>query len=497
MSFTSLECDRLSVALSLTAARERGGVLERELHAALESGLAPALAGYASGRDDGSRVFIDCLVIEGEVGGAWELDILVRNLAHRIAAAIVGEIDGGGGLRFRDRADFVAAFLLALADGNAWQRWQFEEFEGLHMLSTSNAVRSVVLAEEQGPAALGRLTEGGAACVIGALNAADATRIVAGLRARGSQGHGWVPQLWRLSRELGAGIDCAPLRWLAALVASERAIAGSASDATVRLLESMLWLRDIAASGGFLGMLDPQRPRDALAALALHAGVTLDWCESASDEELRDIVAELASTGPAECAGGRHWTEHGGALLLAHRLTKLGWCERWRGLLDDADARCLALALCAQALAPAQADSVVHDAALLLAFDTREVRARLRRRHHAFRRALAAVGVDSPRASLRRRGPLVGGALGAALTSAADELLQSFAATLPGLAGSTPDYLRANLLALAAAVEAQRDGSIHASLGRAPLDVLLVLAGCKRGKCLLPGGRAVVLQEFP
>jgi hypothetical protein len=492
MSFASLDCDRLQVTLALGAASGRAARVRAELHDALESDLAPALAPFADGIDDGSVLFIERLDVEAVSGNCAHVDAVVRVLAGRIARAVTAEIDGGRGVRFRDREDFVAAFLVALADGSAWSQWWFEEFDGLRPLSTSNALRTVVLREDhEGLRALGRLTTNAARQIIDALQPADAARIVAAMRARADDRRLPAMQLWKMAADLDGAIDAQPRRWLAALLACERELSGGAGEASVRALQGMRLLRSVAFSGDRLSAKSElDRPREALFMLASRCGVPLDWIGELTDSDARGILAEILEATPQAPDRERHWTSDGGAFLLMARLARLDWFHRWRGLLDDADARALALAIVATALAPAEAKRIAREPALLRAFHVEDISGLLRRRRCA--QALALIGVCPERVRRRAHGAIVGGKAGMLLTGAARVLLDEFATRLPGLAGSTPDYLRANLLNLGASVE-MGDGVVQVTLGPAPLDVLLTLAGCKRSSIALPGADAINL----
>lgn len=485
MTFASLECDRLSVELALATCDGREHALERDLRAALDGQLAQALAPFATARDDGTRLFIDRLVVDGAVGGAWDLDAIVHTVARRIATALSAGIDAGVGITFRDRAEFIAAFIVALADGSAWRRWWFEEFDGLKVLSASNAIRSVVLLEgETGIAALARLTSETARRVIESMTPADAARVLAAVRARVATSRTDVALPWAVSATLERAIEADPRRWLAALVECERAKPGSAGEEAVTVLASMRALREICAVHAF-GPVPPGT--DLRAALRTHAnrfGLAVAWLDGMPETALRPLADGLAADTAARPVAATCWTEHGGIFLLMPLIVRLGWPAVWRDALGDAGARTLALALAVHALAPRRARHLLADAALLRALDVREVHEFLGKNRRGCERALSRLELPAVRA--RGNGALVGGRLGAALLGAGIALLSELGARLPGLAGSSPDYLRRNILALPAAVAVHAAGA-RIRVGRAPLDVLLTLSGCKRGRCELPG----------
>jgi len=484
MSFASLDCDRLHVSLALGAASSRMQRVSGELRDALESRLAAALAPFAAARDDGATLFIERLEVEGIVGTSDDIDAIVRAVARRIAGAVSDEIDGGRGVRFQERADFIAAFVVALTDGTAWSNWWFEEFDGLKPLGLSNALRSAVLIDDmEGIRALARLTENAARKLVDALRPADAARIVAAMRMRASNLRAPTRLAWRLSGALEASVDESPGRWLQALIDCERALPGAAGETSVRMLLGMRWLRSIA--GSVAGQGDPSRPLNSLLALATRCGGDLKWIGALGDVEAREILNEIALAEVSNRERTRYWTAWGGAFLLMARVSRLGWFDVWRGILEDAEARALALAIVATALAPRVAEQIIDDAALTAAFEVDGVRRRLRRKR--CRQALESIGGGAADVRTRRaRGALAGGATGAMLQGAATRLLEEFSARLPGMAAATPGYMRENVLMLGAGVERGED-IVRVTLGRASIDVVLVLSGMKRGRLGIPG----------
>jgi hypothetical protein len=325
----------------------------------------------------------------------------------------------------------------------------------------------VVLAEaETGITALTRLTPETAKRVAAALRPADAARLVAALRARRSSAPPPLPRMWRDSAALGAAEET-PERWLLALLACERTVPGSAGDAAVRTMHDMRRLRDLAAG------TEPARPADDedglrawLRELATRSGQAMKWLDGAAIGDLRELARDLSSV---ERASGveRQWTRYGGAFLLLKVLTSLEWFEHCVRELEPDDCRLLAFAVVARALLPRATSRVFDDDALRSAFGLDDVRRRLHERRRPLRRHLRSAGF--PR-----------------LGNAAAATLDEFASRVPGLAGSTHDYLRRNLLDLRAAVRMRAD-AVLVELGRAPLDVLLVLSGAKHGGAGLPG----------
>jgi hypothetical protein len=126
-------------------------------------------------------------------------------------------------------------------------------------------------------------------------------------------------------------------------------------------------------------------------------------------------------------------------------------------------------------LEAAEALGALRDPALRLAFDVEQPLALLRSRRHQVARALQGEGRQS-------------------VSRAARQLLEEFGRRVPGLADASAGYLRSNVLSLSALL-AHRGDQCTVRLGRPPLDILLVLAGAKRGRIVLPGGVSLELRE--
>jgi hypothetical protein len=233
-------------------------------------------------------------------------------------------------------------------------------------------------------------------------------------------------------------------------------------------------------------------PRSALHAIGARFGLGLTWLDEMTEAVLCGLLHELPA-GPASQSATKFWTEHGGVLLLMQLIMRLGWPASWREALADVEARTLAFAISVYALAPERTGHMANDEALLRALDVSDVRRFLARRRRSCETALREIAADAQSVvQARRRDALFGGRLGAALHCAGKKLLAELGTRLPGLAGSSPDYLRRNLLTLPAAIDTHAAGA-RVRFGRAPLDVLLTLAGWKRGRCELPGGRMIEL----
>jgi hypothetical protein len=82
-------------------------------------------------------------------GGLSPSDDVAQNWGQRMATDIHSVLDqekqGDSVLRFPNGAAFVAQFVFDLVEGRAWEKWYYEEFADMRILSASQVVRSVLL----------------------------------------------------------------------------------------------------------------------------------------------------------------------------------------------------------------------------------------------------------------------------------------------------------------------------------------------------------------
>lgn len=115
-----LVCRATVVASEERSAAHAEGVLRTELPAALPAALERVLA------DDPAVYVARSLHCEVQAGPAATGEMLARSIAAQLARAVRDpDRDGTGLLRFASTADYLAAFLAALARGDAWHRWYF------------------------------------------------------------------------------------------------------------------------------------------------------------------------------------------------------------------------------------------------------------------------------------------------------------------------------------------------------------------------------------
>ena len=517
---SGIDIRRLTLGLRLRGDPQRLEPVARRLEDVARGRLPQALARVqldpapAAPSEAGEElIFIERLAVECSANTAWDDDALVSHMARRLALALQSQLAHPGVLRFRDRADYVAAAALAIADGRLAQCWWFDEFEGLAPLAASTALRTLVINEAaNGAAALARLAPLALEQLLRALGEGDAARLSAGLAGFDAGGVPAFEVLWPAAVQLQRDGD-APVRWLGALVAGERAVPGSMGARSLRLLRDMVaLLRRAAAGDGTPWRRALDRP--SLEALLAADGRDSGWLHDLSASRIEAVLATLRDVAaPHEPAAAQSLltTRHGGFFLLLARVHRLGWLAHFESVLQqrrpewpasrrDALCRALACRVAAVALAALAWPGVLGDPAIVAACGLEGMeledhpdlvvaglRTALRAGSTSEGRSHATVLQDSAHAA---RWPRL-------VTHAAAVLLARLARAVPGLAASTPAFLRAQALALPAVLELAPDamGPTVVRLGRAPLDVLLVLCGVKRHELALPGVAAIQLRE--
>ena len=493
---TVVDIDRMPVTFITTQSagaelvwRRARDAFHMEVPAALGSAIEAALD------DDDSYVFIDRLDVTCAVRSDWSPEVMASAFAVPAARELTAASAGDEVLVFRDRSDYLSAFLAALAAGNAHARWWFDEFDGLGSLPFSAAVRTLVVHEiDAGWEALARLTPDLLRQVVLTLDRLDAAAMVQSL-ATGPPTRE-VSQLFGALR--GASADSLPgldHRVLFALVG----LLGSPGPSTSA--------GDAAALGALATIVDAGTHGRLIAAQSSAATIA-SWCDSLGIDaggrtallalEPTEVVAGVLDEPPAgtvshEADGGGRFetafTPHGGAVILAVVLARTGRWHEWRARIGqvasaeqvDAFVSQVALRVVACALDPRHPSRVARDPVLRRIFggETPEPRRGTRVPRAVWTALDVGPGTHHRAAS-------------SWLLAEARELLAAFARSVPGCQGSSPGYLRSRLLSMPASVSGN-GGS--AQLGRPPLDVLLGLSGLTRAVVTLPDGRRLAIAE--
>ena len=212
--------------------------------------LGEGLAGYVEGKA-GEVILIRELAFDCDVDIRCERREAARALAYRCAQALVQAVENGSAnvVRFGSQAAFVAHFVADLASGSAWGQWYYAGFEGIRVLATAAAIRSVLIDDPVvGRDALKAISPSAWPALAHALSNDEAARILEGL----------------VEDQQTPSTAFSTPRWLAAL----QAPAVAAISAPAEVIALMLFAA--ALQGGAVGTR-----ADALAARTLGAIVML------------------------------------------------------------------------------------------------------------------------------------------------------------------------------------------------------------------------------
>ena len=429
----------------------------------------------------------------------------MRALAAGLARCIVDGIEAGGGdvVRFADEPAYVAAFAVALADGDAHRRWYFDDFDGLAVLPAGIALRTLF---EDRPEQAWSLLERLAAHprTFAVLGEGDALRVLDVLRAQAGDDAPPPPLLLP-----PVPPSTTPVRTLlvALTQALQRGAAPSRGLLAAVLAESLMRRAPDAAARGAMpqGIEVHDTGRDALAERLAELGEAgrLAW----RDAQQRQPRARPAADPPAATEAPLFDAPctAAGLVILLGELDDL--------LPEDVDARgSFALATLAVAAGLELADAVWNDAAwralldVAPAMDGLEFAQSLPDPDAACRDAVAAAhdrGV--PRLNLIDARALVLPAALAELPPRWRSLLRAsahfawrrVALRVPGMLGSSLPYLRRNLIADDGHARSDDGAHWQWQCARAPMHVLLSMTSLSNREQAWRGPPARLLQvEF-
>jgi hypothetical protein len=465
------------------------------------------------------------LQVDLSVSPAWHGAELARacgtSVARSISRALENGADGANVRHFDDRAAYLAAFLLDLAENNAWGKWQYALYDGLRMLPVSRALLAAMTGTAAtGMTALRRLLPFDRDRVINALSSTDA-RIALDTISAGqvelSDGLQLAWPAWRAMAEAGRrpADDWRGALGLYLETSGRAEVAAGRSLAVV--CRALLHLID------GLGTWSSETADRVVRALghgrvaALHRAAGAGSAEvlgpllGSAHSTLREIAETLRTDaiGVEQPATGdaRRWTLFGGAFLLLSSLTDLGLdsvaavCPPLGGVSPLDLLRFATVAVCfGERQLAALADSVLRDqfgigpaaspSAIMSWVDEWP--------EESCRAAECAVAGQPRPADLafflaRVKAPA---AARLALAGLSHALLRAFARRLPGFAASSPAYLARNFLDVRASVEEQTAGRI-VRLGRPPLGLVLDLTGITRSSFTPPWGDGRPVLLYP
>ncbi|MEX2631476.1 MAG: hypothetical protein WD341_16200 [Tistlia sp.] len=483
----------------------------QEAETALRARLADRLAAHlpGEGEEDASVLLIRRLAVELTHPAAAPLDLLAERLAEAIAAGVAAAGSAQSGvLRFPDRAAHAAAFIGALLEGSAWDRWWFRGFSGLRALPPGAAVRTLLSRDWQSaPRVLAACPPPQRARLWRVLAPEEAATILTALAA----GPGGAPgeAVWSAMARalLDSGDLPDPVAALAAVVEAAAApgtegiawlvpIARRAAELRPLLLDDLPGAETPTPDGRDGGGRSTAPP-DARLRLPAPLLEALRLARAAEGE--RAVPAE----------GWRASPLLGFALLLPalHELPLETAVQDWprpetaEGAGPPAAelVRLLILAAAAGAEAALWRDPLWRDLYRLPGvFDAPAIAAwSAAIPAPAWRGLPGQVAVAGEPAPLGLPRSLVpGGAARAALGRLAGQLMLGLAQGLPGFAGASPAFLRGNLLGAGGSALLGRE-AIRIRLNRPPLDVLLGMSGLAEREVRLDDGRRLVLERWP
>ncbi|MDH5272441.1 MAG: hypothetical protein OEY13_05130 [Gammaproteobacteria bacterium] len=501
-----LSIEQLSIDCLLhrdVAADERRArdLLERVLRTTeseLPGLLAAALA--VEGESD-EVIYLREVRFEATVGAQWSADRIARALATSLLRSVWHGLAAPDAVRFRDRPEKLARFLLDLAQGHAFTQDWHARFEGLKLLPGSAIVRTLASDEPAvARAALGRLLPDHLRRIVALLNADDARRVLAAISADAA------PSAVSLSTIVDALIEQRRTRLdesrdqLEFVVGMFRKT-GTAVDGRVvaRARAALAVARELQHS-----MLTEEQCRDRLESLTQELAAAGEGRVAPADPSVtgaspdggsvREVLERLRGQLLAADPSGPMFDSTGIWLLLPGVLSRL----EPDGSQEEAVTALAALAACAGD----DADRVWRDDALreALTLDEDEILAIAQRVRDGRNRRVPAARTTLERRSTRcRDGRRLGSAakglgLPPALCRRAVQLgyaaFAAYARRLPGFGDASFGHLWSNFLSVGARVSITA-ATIDIEIERAPLDVIWRISGADRAAFVLPSGRPV------
>ena len=441
-----------------------------------------------------SILFIDQLMLDGDVGAAWSRngipDRVASKLAHQLSRALAS--GGHSGVMFRDRAEFLASFIIDAHAGRAGDNWRYAEFRGIGPLPFSNAVRTLAEGEPMTfYEALKRLDPSALDRVLAGVNPVDARRILAVYRP-GTVASDDLDVLEAVLRELESSPGAAPLTPgrdvpIVLFARLARAVRSASPEKIASALETLAALLSVLDREAARTGLDTDR---CLAALSRAAPAVAARLAAPFTRERERSLALLRGVESHRKEGSKHGapavglTPFGGALMLLGLLADLGVCLDTLPECSDTPGEALGRLLLTAHAFGHDARNVVADPVLrnLLgiapSLTGEQAATWFRKLGEREQQSLALEGVTS---DLSLRGAPAAHETHAtyfttscpqAIREGATALLRAFAFRLRGFAGSSPAFLKRNFLASFAQLIPRDDGWL-AYLSPPPLDLVL------------------------
>lgn len=149
-SISSLFVERLHNRYLVPAEQLDAELLRDRLEWSVRGDLPTALASLldrALKSDDPSVWFVRELALDFAVNTEIDHGVAARVWAEQIACELIETMGcpDAGVIRFSNRAAYLAQFLGDILDGAAWDKWYYDQFTGLRMLSVTAALRTAIL----------------------------------------------------------------------------------------------------------------------------------------------------------------------------------------------------------------------------------------------------------------------------------------------------------------------------------------------------------------
>ena len=179
----SLTVDHLAIACHVGSAgghvQRAQRVLDRVIGSVMHELPALITRVLATEPDSDEIVFVPSVHFDATVNAAWPADQIARALVAPLMRSLWRSMADPGTIRFRDRAELLARFILDLSQGYAYVRDWHEEFEGLKLLPASAILRTLVTNERDAARiGLARLLPDQLRRCVALLSGSDARRVL-------------------------------------------------------------------------------------------------------------------------------------------------------------------------------------------------------------------------------------------------------------------------------------------------------------------------------
>jgi hypothetical protein len=521
------------------AMHDIGRLLRRELPEAIARISGDRLPGREHDAD--AVLCIPRLEFELDIDLGADPAAIVRSWARGFLEALAGACEARGVVRFPDPASHLAGFLAELAAGQAWSAWFWREFDGLRPLPLPAAARTALLRQPAlGLAALRVMAPLDLQRVLALLEERDAQSVVEGVLAgialeppqadaaspaprqrvllpEAARASGAHLALFRLARgetpELSGAL---PARdWIERCA---RQLTATAHGRTLGCQTEDSGEHEHQQPGARTGTSDPPSadagsaapPPGAEPMATLWGGAFLLWPHLAAipveriaarwPGEDAELAAEALRWLALDCAlgGSPAMDPVLCAALRSYPLTRdaLAMCRARAGRTGPhAIAAALDAWFVEEGVAAAEwrqlsAPSATH----VLKGDRQGYWLRAARRSSPHRFPAVEAVFNDPSLDDRDATLLLGPGTALLIGQLAQIALRCFAWRIPGFATASAAFLRENFLSMDAAV-ALGERDVDASLGAAPIGVLLGMAGISRQTYRLASGVTVRLSQ--